>query len=310
MTTVNQPYKLYWNNVCLFNRLEEAYITEAIEKHNMKDKLEVHYFGLGREKKLSAQILDHHITGQADADIYITTDLDVYHKETLLHSKLDDFMSLTGSMDIVNQIKSSNIPYKNDHLIPFVIIPQVMVVNHSTIGDLPVPTALKDLAKPCYKGKFVIGGIHNSAGRSIIKVIWHLYGYETAKAFKENAILANMPAMAFNSVLRGGVPISISPSIFAERAGIHDLELICPEEGMIAIPSYIAIKSHVPDEIKSFVIEQLVSIDKQQLFYERGCVLPASNEVDHPFYSHHPLLYPEWSFVNTLDDAAFEALCQ
>lgn len=301
--------KLYWNNVCLFNRMEETFIKEEIEKAGMEDVLEVAYFGLGRERKLADQIKEDLKNGIIP-DVIITTDLDVFHDKHMMFPFIKEFKSLKGRLELSDQIKESTIRISEDKLLPFIVIPQVIVINRHNLKGLPVPKSLKDLAKDMYKDRFTFGGIHNSAGRSIIKSIWAAYGQAVAKKIVANAQLANMPAMAFNSVIRGQVPIAIVPSIFAERAGANNIELICPSEGLVAIPSYIGMKSDVPEAVCSFIIDKIISLDKQMLLYERGKVLPVSCTVEGNYYHQHKLLYPSWAFIEEMDDNEFYEVCQ
>lgn len=272
--------KLFWNNICLLSRFEEQFI----ENKNLE--IETNYFGLGRETDLQSIIK----VSEKNWSVIVSTDTELFHDPMLLKK-----------MESTLKVPNINLDYDNENINqhyyfkPFIIIPLVIVINTS-ITNLR-PTSLKELCTKEYKGMVTYGGPHNSAGKSIIKAIWSLYGKDELLNFLDNSTSASMPAAAFKSVADGKIPIGIVPTIFAKRQGLFSIESVIPTEGAIGIPSFIAVNKNCTNFIESKINNSILeNLDFHNLLYNRGKIIsPLVKE------SQIPVYYPPKKFFDELD---------
>ncbi len=311
---MSDSVKVYWNNICLISRLEEKYIKEEVGKSGMNIQFE--YFGLGREKKLSEQIRTERDNGEINADIILTTDLDVFQDKRLLFNEIENFENLEhmGSLfPVRKEIKESEIPYEKGFISPFITIPLVIVVNKGLLNGCGIPESFGQLCDERYSGKVVYGGIDTSAGRSLLMSMWYMYGEDMLRDFMDNSVAASMPAAAFNMVMKGQFPIAIVPSIFALRMGIGNLSGIWPVDGAISIPSYLAVKKGTTRETLEFMSEKILSKDKQELLTSNANIIPSHPEADIPAWAGDngcKLVYPSWKWIESLDYEHFDEICK
>ncbi|MGV8146542.1 MAG: ABC transporter substrate-binding protein [Alkaliphilus sp.] len=285
--------KLLWNNICLLSRFEEEYI----ETLNLTI-FDVNYYGMGRETDL----FDYFKADNKEWDIVVSTNTDVFQNKTLLYSQRDTLVSFYEK-DFYPRLNAPNL-YSEPQFLPFIVIPLVIVIN---TGKTHLrPTSLKDLCSEEYRGQVTFGGIQNSAGRSLIKAVWSLYGKSLAKELLINSIIGSMPAASFKKVMDGDVPIAVVPTIFAARSGLNNVITVIPSEGAVAIPSFIAVKKECPKDCCDRFFETIAeNKDLHKILWDRGKII--SPYVDE---SHIPLCYPEKSFLNSLADCEFYDLLQ
>ena len=268
--------KIYWNNICLVTKLEEQFINDKIK--NIKDKIDITYFGLGREDNLLNYFSkNNHI----DAQVIVSTDTDIFHD-----SKFDNIFSDFNPLS------------------KFITIPLVIIYNSSYCKDLLAPESFSDLLNEKYYGKYTFGGPHNSAGKSLVKSLWFTYGQEKTQKFIDNGLITTMPAAAFQNVITGKVPIAIVPTIFALRNGISNLKMIWPKDGAIPIHSYIAKKIELDSDLDSIIDCQILGKDFQKMLVEKAAIIPHCNEVSYPCFegvSNYPLMDPDWDFLKNLN---------
>ncbi|MCD5410932.1 MAG: ABC transporter substrate-binding protein [Clostridiales bacterium] len=280
--------KLLWNNICLLSRFEEEYInTLGIQE------LDVDYFGMGRETGL----VDYFKNEANPWDIVVSTNTDVFQDKSLLHIRKETLLSLVDE-DFLPKLNHPNL-YSEPKFLPFIVIPLVIVIN---TGKTHLrPKSLEELCSKEYCGQVTFGGIHNSAGRSLIKIIWSLYGKSSAKALLDNSVVGSMPAASFKKVMDGEVPIAVVPTIFAARSGLNDVITVNPIEGAVAIPSFIAINKECPKEEYAIFFEKIAKNKEfHKILWERGKIISPYIEE-----SHIQLCYPEKSFLDSLDDCEF-----
>lgn len=307
-------YNVYWNNVCLLSRMEEALIDKKIgdwEKFN-GGSFEFQYFGLGKKKKLFKQVYEDLDKGDVEADAIISTDLDIFHRKNMLPSRLDDYRETKDFFPIRNEILKTPIPHPSKKIHPFLVIPLVIVVNKNVIDEEYIPKSFEALCNPYYEDKVLFGGIDTSAGKSVLMTLWYIYGEGMVHRFIKNSRVTNLPALAFSRVMRGDFPIAIVPSIFALRRGIGNIIGIWPEEGAISVPSYVVIKNSFPIEKIEFFRNLLFEEETQNLFSQDGCIVPVNPKSKLPAWAEEnscSLLYPQWKWIEELDFEKFNMMC-
>lgn len=306
-------FKVYWNNVCLLNTKERAYIDDSLKHSKKEDTISFEYYGLGKKRSLKEKIIEELCQGTVQADLIISTDLDIFQDKALLPSIGSKFSNAASLLPLREEIQSSNIIDSSGLLAPFIVVPMVFVVNKGLIPEERIPYSLEELLDPYFKKKIAFGGIHNSAGRSLLKSIWYLFGKESAEEFTKNSIITSMPAAAFRKVMTGEAAVAIVPSLFAMRAGINNMTAIWPKEGAVAVPSYCTVKKDSDALWVKWVSENILGKSHQQLLKSSGSIIPCNPDVELPDLvreNNCRLLYPDWHFLHSLDNDYFYSLCE
>ncbi|SHK02107.1 ABC transporter substrate-binding protein [Paramaledivibacter caminithermalis] len=306
-------FKVYWNNVCLLSTREEKFINNSLKESKKENSIIFEYYGLGRKMGLKEKIIEDLSDGTIEADLVISTDLDIFQSKNLIPSKSNELSNIKDLLPLRTAITNSNIVEPSGIFAPFIIIPLIFVVNKNLIPEEKIPYSFEQLLDPYYKNKIAFGGIHNSAGRSLIKSIWYLYGRQKAEEFVTNSIITSMPAAAFKKTMTGEAAISIVPTIFAMRSGINNIVAIWPKEGAVAIPSYYALKKDSDSLCTEWVLHNILGKSHQELLKSAGAVIPCDPDIDLPDLAKEnncSLLYPDWSFLHNFDDDYFYSLCK
>lgn len=288
-------YNLYWNNICLIGKLEERYITQKTSEFNLP--LKTSYFGLGRKSSLLDQIKNELESDHVNADIILSTDTDVFQDRDLLPSAAD-FAIIEDAFSVHESLSGFISPCKR--FIPFIIIPLIGVYNKNLIHEHELPKSYQDFINSKYKKKYAFGGLHNSAGRSLLKAVWYRYGEQFARLFLKNALPQVMPSAAYNAVASGKSAFSIVPTIFANRA-VGDLGTFTPSEGIIPIPSYIAVKEGVDLTI---INKHLLNDDLRDMFVKNASVISTSRQAKKS-PAQDDFFVPSWEFMYNLDHNYF-----
>ncbi|SCY75965.1 ABC transporter substrate-binding protein [Alkaliphilus peptidifermentans] len=305
-------YKIYWNNICLLSAMEETFIKQQSNKYNYFP-FTFEYYGLGKPYSMTEKIKADVREGGIKGDIIVSTDLDVFQDRAMAKDFKSDFQQTNSLFRIRETIMNTTIPDPNRFFHPFIVIPLVMVINTNLVKESEMPASLKDLLHPSFKHRYAFGGVNNSAGRSLIKSLWYLYGSDAAKKFLSGSLITSMPAQAFQRVITGQVPVAIVPTIFALRRGIQGLKACWPLEGAVAIPSYVAVKNRVNNKDLQLFLDTILGMNLQQQLRNSGDIIPVHPDIAiSPFTLENDckLLYPEWSFFDTFDHEEFYHLCK
>lgn|GEM_PF-1180714 len=303
--------KVYWNNICLLSSIEESFIKERQTKlENFPFYFE--YYGLGRSSSMTAKIKEDLKEGQIKGDIIVSTDLDIFQDRDIVKHFHSNYKKGPSLLPLNNSLLNTKIPDPNGYFHPFVVIPLVMVVNTNLIKESEIPESLEDLIDPNFKYRYAFGGVHNSAGRSLLKSLWCLYGKSGVERFLSKSTITSMPAQAFHQVMTGQVEVAIVPTIFALRKGVNGLKGIWPREGAVAIPSYVACKNNVTTEDFNLFLNTIVGSDLQLQLKNAGDIIPTHPDLPITSFAmdnNCKLLYPEWEFFDTFDHDEFYRLC-
>ena len=304
-------YNVYWNNVCLLSNQEEKFINKIAQQHP-DFPFSVSYYGLGKPAYLSHIIEKELSNNTHSGDVVVSTDLDIFHNPKLKRYFHQDYHQISW-VPVRPELTSTTIKDPLDHFQPFIVIPLVMIINNQRLLNRPAPTKLADLLNPAFKGDYAFGGLHNSAGRTLLQAIWYLYGEQSAREYLANAVTTTMPAQAFQQVMAGKVTVAIVPTIFALRRGINNLVACWPEEGAVAIPSYVAVKKTVPVSHLQLLADTILGSVHQEQLVKAGDIIPSHPQVncsDFTQANNCRLLYPSWDFYNNLDFDRFHNFCQ
>lgn len=280
---------MYWSNICVLHRYEKNHI-ENVRKQllELDIDLSVEYFGLGYPRKLAEAV-----TAAGDApDIIVSTDLEVFEDPDIYGLFCHDLMDLDTVFPVKQEIQSGNL-CQDKRLLPFLVIPLVLVLNNELWQDRTMPASLQELCT-CPKA---FGGKNNSAGKGVYKQLTYLYGKEFTERFMTTATVCEMPVQSLNSVQKGLVPASLTPSIFALRADNQALTLQYPAEGALTVPSFVAAKKSLGQEVAKTILSALLTIDFCNYFAANGAIQPCMKgtmDVDIIAKNDFRLVYPEF----------------
>lgn len=292
--------KLYWSNICILHKYEKNYLDNLILSLREKNiNLEVTYFGIGYPYKLNEYLKK---TDAILPDIMVSTDLEVYEDNNIYSKFSKDLYTLSKYFDIKNEIKASSI-YFDERLLPFLVIPLIFSYNSNYTG---VTDSIKSLIDT--DTKTAIGGINNSGAKSIVKAIWSKYGKDSVKRFLSNSTILDMPIQSFNDIKNGSSRVAITPSIYAKRANNKDLFMSYPNDGAIALPSYISANKSLDEDTMLEVLNSLISEGFCNSFVKSASLLSCiSNTIDDSLVkqNQYKFLYPSKEWLNTVTSEEF-----
>ena len=292
--------KLYWSNICILHKYEKDYLDNLILTLKEKNiNLEITYFGIGCPFKLNEYLK------KDDAilpDIIVSTDLEVYEDKNIYSKFSKDLYELSQYFNLKNEIKTSNV-YFDKKILPFLIIPLIFSYNNNYTG-------LKDSIKNIVESdaRTVVGAINNSGAKSIVKAIWSEYGKDYAEKFLSNTTILNMPIQSFNAVKNGSDRIAITPSIYAKRANNTDLFISYPNDGAIALPSYITASKSLDENTMLEVLNSLITKDFCNSFVKSASLVSCiADTIDDNLIlnNNHKFLYPSKEWLNKTNSEEF-----
>ncbi len=288
--------RLYWSNICVLNKSEVIFL-DRIKRELSKDgvDLDIKYFGLGYHCHMAEYLFDK----DSDLpDMILSTDLEVF-EDRRIFSRFEDSLYDASSWLQLKNTQPVKAISRDPRLLPYLAIPLMFFSKEKQIMSL-YDAASSDIA---------FGGIDNSAAKSVVKTIWSLYGKEKAEELLRNASVLPMPIAAFQRTRLGQSHIGIIPSIFA----LSD-DSFCsyiPEEGAIAVPSYIAVRKTISEEAAMKVVMALNSIDILSMYVEKGKMITAykkSPEANWFERVNGSLALPSAEFLSRLDPEEFYSL--
>jgi ABC-type lipoprotein export system ATPase subunit len=262
--------RVYWNNICLLRRREDAFLTEYGEN------LDITYFGLGTPRKLRTRIKrDIEETGGINADVIVSTELDIFQDRRLLRGK-----NLFRKIDFPSGPFIDRAAVSADPCLAVSLILPMFIA--SAPSNPEYPRTLRELCEPRYRGKIVLGGRDTAAGRSVVMTLWYLYGEAAARSFLDNAVFTTIPAAARYCIVRGEYPVGILPSALCG----YGVRAVFPADGAPAIPAFAAVsRTADPDDAHRF-LNILFGWRMQAFYAERAFAIPSSGRLS-------PLLYPD-----------------
>lgn len=254
MTTV----RLYWNHICVLHRQERitlGALTETLAQEGIA--LEIRYFGLGYPEHMS-----EYLAGP-DAvlpDMIVSADLEVF-EDRRIFSKISD--SLYPVTDWVSLRKSSALDavFRNAMLLPFVSIPLVYYTRNPKKCNGKKLYEQRDLS---------IGGINNSAIKTVVKTVWNRWGKQAARELLINSRASDMPIGAFHQVRTNQSETALVPSIYALRADEKETFLVIPTEGPLLVSSYACARTTIPEDVARRVMGGIMAQGLCDFYGESG----------------------------------------
>ncbi|PWR71330.1 ABC transporter substrate-binding protein [Methanospirillum lacunae] len=238
-------------------------------------------------------------------DIVISPGLNGYYYRNFF----DKFRKRNLFMDPIEHGRS---PYKNldlqDPEHQYSVIGaniEVLMVDHTRLGDLEVPERWSDLLKPEYENSLTIRGQDGFFCETVLLTIYSEYGIEGVRQFAKTVQKGSHPSEMVKAAKfkrHPAPPISILPLFFAKLAEkSSEVSIIWPEEGPIVSPVTMIVKrEHQPelDPLISFLAgEKTGSIFSNAAFPSMTGVPPCVDP-DAKFN------WIGWDYINTHDIGA------
>ena len=318
MTTI----RLYWNNICVLHRQELQFLNE-IQEELRKDNidLDITCFGLGYGRHMSDYLREE---DSVLPDLVVSTDLEVFEDERIWNRFKEQGLLPLEKIFPVKDLPELGGLKKNPALLPYLAIPLVFYSdtellhqnstdtgNHNTVfftgtdEESKHSISFNRLVETSFPLSY--GGIHNSAVKTVAKLIWESFDMSTAEQFLSASNVFDMPIQAFHQVSIGASPLALVPSVYALRADGKKNKAYWPLEGAPAIPSYICAGTSVPKDALFAVIEKLRGPRFSHFYTTNGCLYscaPADPLPDLSFLegsrTNRGLLVPSESFLNSL----------
>jgi ABC-type lipoprotein export system ATPase subunit len=289
------PLKVYWNNICLLRKREEAFLA------GYGEGLDITYFGLGTPRKLRERIKrDLEETGGVRADVIVSTELDIFQDRRLLRGK-----NLFREIDFPSGPFIDRDAVSADPCLAVsLILPMVIA---AAPGSPECPRTLRELCEPRYKGNIALGGRDTAAGRSVVMTLWYLYGEAAARSFMDNAVFTTIPAAARFGIVRGEYPAGILPSALC-GSGVR---AVFPADGAPAIPAFAAVSQTAGPENARRFLSILFGGPMQAFYAERAFAIPSQGRLSPLFYpdgAPPAYVYPDGAWLDRFDMERFTAL--
>ena len=249
---------LYWNHICILHRFEKTYL-ERVRLELMKDgiDLEIRYFGLGYAEHMSEYLA---LPDSELPDIIVSSDLEVFEDGRIsarFSSNLYDVSNWMAKRDLPSICNA----LRGEDLLPILSIPLVYFTRN--------PENCRN-ASILEIERLSIGGVNNSAIKTIMKTIWSHYGKHAAEHFLEHCTARDMPIEAFQDVISGKADTALVPTVYALRNDDENTFMVVPKEGAILINSYLAANRKSPEWAARKVVEKIISRELADFYVESG----------------------------------------
>lgn len=290
---------LYWNHICVLHNQEKKFLENIRKKLLLEDiLLEITYFGLGYPEHMSEYLAKPEAVLP---DLIVSADLEVFEDKRIFRTYKEELYNLEPKISYNDE--NRNLVYRNEKLIPFVAIPLVYYTKDKSLlkNDCIELKDIKDIA---------IGGINNSAGRTIGKYLLQKWGKTVTEHFLKNAKTFDMPIQAYNAVRMNMANTSLVPSLYALRADGTESFMTIPKDGPLLIPSYICARKSITEETALKVIKEIISKEFCEFYIENGDLIVYPDSVHaRKKYPNCNSLHKEW-LESLKEEAFYEIYCK
>lgn len=249
---------LYWNHICVLHKQEKAFLERLSETLLKEDiRFTVRYFGLGYPEHMSEYL------ARPDAvlpDMIVSADLEVF-EDPRIFGTFKDSLYPAARWAVLKHDQALETVWRGEHLLPFLSIP---LVYYTREPEVCARTALKD-----WNG-LAFGGINNSAVKTVTKAVWDRFGETAAKTLLKKSTVTDMPIGAFQSVRMGNSKTALVPSLYALRADNCQTFLCSPVEGPVLIPSYLCVRTSIPEAAARRAVEGIVCKELCDFYASNG----------------------------------------
>lgn len=223
--------------------------------------------------------------------------------------QLEQFQTLKAQLPLRNEFVQQEIAHPSGCFHPCAVALIIMIYNNKLVKETEKPSSWADTLKPEWQGKVVFGGAELPAGQGFLRGLWYLHGDEGLEQCVKNYQVVTSPAAVLQAVSKGEFAAGVVPLAFTGSKGLENVTEIWPQEGALAVPSYVAIRKNAPEGAVDFVKETLFSEEIQQLYSKNAFLIPAVSEVPVPdivVKNNFKIVYPKWSWIQQTDMAKLD----
>ena len=278
LTPQEHPTKvlLCWNNICILNRREVA-ILENIRLRLLSQniKLEIKQFGLGYPQHLSDYLRN---PANQKPDLLVSADLEVFEDSRIFERLRDELYPLAEWYALKDDALSTALQ-RGIQLLPYLAIPLVL---YTWQPELYRNKSLAQIVRD--KLPLHFGGINNSAGKSVVKWTWSRLGRTEAEALLARSTVREIPQQAFKHVTKTHDGAALVPTVYTGIADNESDFALVPTDGALAVPSYIAARTTVPEPVLRAVLDELLAPDILNFYISSGMLIcPLADAPVHPW---------------------------
>ena len=197
----------------------------------------------------------------------------------------------------------SNLVDSKGYYFILAINPLVIVVDHTQIGDVPVPSCWADLLLPHYKGQIVMRGQKETFCETVLLSFYKEFQLDGIRRLANNVKLGCHPSEMAKHAGTGksGWPaISLMPYFFAKTIRNADnVTIIWPEDGVIASPITMMVQNTAIPHLRP-VIDFLTGPAMGKLWSNAFFFAPFS-EIKHNLPCNRQLKWLGWDFIYSVD---------
>lgn len=286
---------LYWNHICVLHNQEKAFLSRLAESLKAEDiDLTVRYFGLGYPEHMSEYL------AREDAvlpDLIVSADLEVFEDARLME-KLRPTLQPARSFLPLAESPALSCCERGPLLLPILAIPLVYFTREP---ERAAQTPLCDMDGLC------IGGVNNSAIKTVAKTLLSRCGEAQTARFLARANVSDMPIGAYNQVRMSAQKTALVPSLYALRADEKQTFLRVPQEGPTLIPSYFAARTSISRGLAQKLAQRILCKELCEFYAQNGDLIlfPACAET-HSKQESPNYFTPRMDWLNNYDPQAFE----
>lgn len=311
--TKNDNLEIYWSNVCILKKMEKEKLSDWANQWQAQKGLDVkvNFFGLGEEMYINEKIASELQKGDLAANIVVSTDVNIFQNKELLLGQLDQFQTLKEQLPLRDELAQKEIAHPCGCFQPCAVALIIMIYNNKLVKETEKPASWADTLKPEWQGKIVFGGAELPAGQGFLRGMWYLHGDKGLEQCVKNYRVVTSPAAVLQAVSKGEFAAGVVPLAFTGRKGLENVTEIWPQEGALAVPSYVAIRKDAPKGAIDFVKETLFSEEIQELYSKNAFLIPAVPGVFPPdivMENDFKIVYPKWSWIQQTDMAKLDEM--
>lgn len=171
------------------------------------------------------------------------------------------------------------------------------------LDGLPLPKTWFDLTKDVYRGKIVIPALNLPIIPDFLAALYFYLGDILFIKFCQNVSSALHPSQSSSRKEKKGSPgIFITPLHFSKIMKSNDSVHVIPEDGFVAVPSYIAVNSEKNDLTKT-AVDYFMSKEYLAPYWEMGSFIPNHTEIETNIPLNKIICRPWESLINNIPDA-------
>jgi hypothetical protein len=262
MSTAITKVLVYWNNICVLNKRELKLLASTSARLAARGiELDIRQFGFGYPQHMNEYL---RIPDSPLPDVFVSADLEIYEDNRVYRRFADELYPVRDWAELADDPRLTALD-RGANLLPYVVIPLVLYTKNPRIFEGKSLTQIVDEGLPLY-----FGGVNNSAGKTVTKLVWDQCGKTAARALLERTTVGDIPVTAFQMARRDPSAAALVPTVYALTADFEQSFALCPTDGAPVVPSYIAVRRSIPEAVGRAIVEEFMSPEFYALFVRQG----------------------------------------